>query len=142
MLRVIVDFLEKSQVKIELIWDEEVPNVVRYEFQAGWTWAEFHDTALREHEWGEQLNGVRYDIIGNVANAGLPSGPGFSNVLRLFDQGPQNRKTITIVGSMLVRTMVSTANKAFPRTRGRFYPAQTLEEARRWILRLRSENPA
>lgn len=124
---------------IELVWDETVPNVVHYRFQKGWTWENFRQTALKEHRWGEALNGERYDIIGDLTQASVPGGTPFTNVTRLFDQGPHNRSMIVITGSSIARVFIDVAGRAYPRVKGRFHAAPTIEEARHLILRLRGE---
>lgn len=123
---------------IDLIWDDTIPNVIHYQLHPGWTWEEFRETALREHALGEALNGVRYDILGDLRNAIVPQGTSISNVLRLFEKGPQNRKTIVVCGSTLARALIGVATKIHPQTRGRFYGVDTIEDARQMILDLRS----
>jgi hypothetical protein len=127
---------------IELIWDDTIPHVVHYRFQKGWTWEEFRQAALKEHTWGEALDGVRYDIIGDLTQAGVPAGTPFTNVARLFDQGPQNRRMIVIAGSSLSRVLIDVAGRVYPRVKGRFHAADTIEDARDLILRLRDESEA
>jgi hypothetical protein len=126
-------------MKIELVWDETVPNVVHYRFHPGWTWEDFRQTAIEEHRWGEAQNGARYDIIGDLRQATLPRAGGFSNVVRVFDKGPANRRMIVIVGSTLARSLIPTAGALYPRVKGRFHYSPTIEEARRFILKLREE---
>lgn len=128
-------------MSIELLWDETVPHVVHYRFHKNWTWEDFRDAALTEHAWGEGLNGVRYDIIGDLTNATVPAGTPFTNVSRLFEQGPHNRKMIVIAGSSLARVMIQMAGRVYPRTHGRFHAATTLDEARALIMKLRATGP-
>lgn len=127
---------------INLYWDDTMDHVVHYDFGAGWTWKDFYETAQQEHAWGETLQGKRYDIIGNLSHATFPKGTPFSNILRLFDQGPQNRRMIVVVGSPLARAMIQVGERIYPRANGRFHYANTVEDARHLIQRLRAEPPA
>ncbi|MDX2162780.1 MAG: hypothetical protein SF162_15785 [bacterium] len=123
---------------ITLVWDDTLPNIVQYRFQKGWTWHDFRRAALTEHQWGEALHGVRYDIIGDLSHAAIPSGTPFTNVTRLFEQGPPNRRMIVIVSSSaVVGAMIQIAGRMYPQIKGRFHAAASLEEARALIVRLR-----
>jgi hypothetical protein len=133
--------MRSQAMKIALIWDDSLPHVIHYRFEAGWTWEEFRETALAEHKLGEGLGGIRYDIIGDLTHATIPHGTGFTNVLRLFDQGPPNRKTIVVVGSTLAQSMIGVASKIYPRVQNRFFATRTIEQARLHIAMLRSKNP-
>ncbi len=126
---------------IELLWGEIVPNVVHYRFQKGWTWEEFRQAALKEHTWGAALEGARYDIIGDLTHATIPSGTPFTNVARLFDQGPKNRKMIVIAGTFLARSVIQISGQVYPQVKGRFHAARDLETARQAILKLRADQP-
>lgn len=124
---------------IDLIWDDTVPNLVHYRFNEGWTWEDFRQAALTEHTWGEALNGVRYDIIGDLTHASIPRGTAFSNILRLFKQGPKNRILIVAIGSPLAHSMIQVAGRIYPQVKERFHYADTLTDARRFIMERRSD---
>ncbi len=126
-------------MSIQLFWDETIPNVIHYRFQQGWTWEDFRQTALEEHRQGEILAETRYDIIADLRHATIPNGTGFTNVVRLYDQGPKNRKMIVVVGSPLARSMIQIGVKLYPQVKNRFHAVITIEEARQLILKLRAE---
>jgi hypothetical protein len=127
---------------IQLHWDETVPHTVHYRFGKGWTWEDFRLAALEEHRQGEALNGIHYDVIGDLRQATIPRGTAFSNVIRLFDKGPRNRRAIIVVGSSLARSMIQIGGTIYPQVRNRFFAADTIDEARHLILRLRAEADA
>jgi hypothetical protein len=127
-------------MQIQLFWDESISNVIHYRFQQGWTWEDFRQTALEEHRQGEALAGIRYDIIADLHQATIPSGTGFTNVVRLFDQGPKNRVMIVVVGSPLARAMIQIGVKLYPQVKNRFHAVTTIEDARQLIVKMRSES--
>jgi hypothetical protein len=123
---------------IDLFWDETVPHIMHYRFRQGWSWEDFRKTALQEHQWGEALADIRYDIIADLSKATFPKGTPFSNIVRLFDQGPHNRKMIVVYGSPLARAMIEIGAQLYPRVKGRFHAANSLEEARQLIESMRT----
>lgn len=126
-------------MNIELDWDTVVPNVVHYRFLPGWSWEDFRKTALQEHEWGKSAGVDRYDIIADLSKATIPRGTAFSNIVGLFDKGPENRITIVAVGSPLARTMITVGERIYPRIKGRFHYADTVEQARALIVSMRKQ---
>ncbi|MDX1994226.1 MAG: hypothetical protein SF029_17705 [bacterium] len=121
---------------IEVVWDEQVENVIVYKFQAKWTWHEFL-VAFYEHElpMAQFLDGQPYAVIGDLLNSQpLPPGSGITHVYGIFKKYPANHTlTMIVTPNSFVRTLLSVGMRVYPETRTAFASVDTLDEARNQI---------
>lgn len=130
-------------MRIRVTWNEQVNNVIHYDFDVAWNWNDFELAFEEELRLGESLAGERYDVIADVRKSQrVPVGGGIVNVYNSFKRSPPNSGiAVILTHSAFVRTLFSVMIRAYPDTRNNFFLAESLDEACEIIERQREQRP-
>lgn len=125
---------------IELTWDADSENVIRYDFPVQWGWHDFLNGFEHSLEMAQTLHGARYDVIGNfLESPHLPPGSGITHVFGVFKRTlPNCGVTVVVTHSAFIRALMEVLFKVHPETRRAFALAGSLEEARSLIAQARA----
>lgn len=126
---------------VTVMWDNELEDVIRYQFIGRWTWQEFLLGFEQEVRMVQSLHGRRYDVIGDtMESAVLPGGSGLTHIYSVYRRYPQNWGiTMIVTQSSFVRAMYKVGERLHPDTKNAFIIVPTLEEARTTIRGRRAE---
>ncbi len=116
---------------IEVVWDDQLPNLICYRFPARWTWEDYLTASQQESALAQTINNERYDVIGDFLQSPyLPTGSGISLVYSAFKKSRHQRGLVVVVTTqLLIRTMVEIGTKAYAETRNSFATTNNLKQA-------------
>ncbi len=101
---------------IRVEWNNSLPNVMTYDMEGQWTWAEFSAASEREFELAAAVHGQRYDLVVNFTRTPfVPNGPAISHVNRINQLREQHGGLLVVVTTNLfIFSLVKIGQKVFP----------------------------
>jgi hypothetical protein len=121
-------------------WDPELEHTYTHRFMNKWTWEEFVEATIVEHQQGRALGEQRYDVIGDfLEGASLPGGVGITVVAGTVRRSPSNRGLVVVVTTnAFIRRMVDLGARLQPSLAEAFGVVQTREAAYEYIRKARA----
>lgn len=116
-------------MSITVNWFDPEHTIIHYDFEGQWSWGELNEVVNQVNEMVRSV-GHRVDVIIDVTNGqSTPSGA-FSQIQGITAKAPDNWGMGVFVGaSGLVRVLVTTFLKIYPRFNQRYALTDTVAEA-------------
>ena len=127
---------------IRVEWNNSRPNVMTYDMEGQWTWAEFSTASEREFELAVAVHGQRYDLVVNFTRTPfVPNGPAISHVNRINQIREQHGGLLVVVTTNLfIFSLVKIGQKVFPVGNENMHMVRDWNEALNLIRSNRSVN--
>jgi len=127
---------------IRVEWNNSLPNVMTYDMEGQWTWAEFSTASEREFELAVAVHGQRYDLVVNFTRTPfVPNGPAISHVNRINQIREQHGGLLVVVTTNLfIFSLVKIGQKVFPVGNENMHMVRDWNEALNLIRSNRSVN--
>lgn len=99
-------------MKVQVQWDNDAKNIVRYKFEQGWAWNDLHQAL---DDAGELINTVSHqvDVIMDISSANLVPKGALSQINRAYanPKPPNIGITVIVAPNSFMSAMVSMAKK-------------------------------
>jgi hypothetical protein len=117
-------------VTIKVVWDNDEQTTIRYDFEFGWKWEEFHAAAEEAFAMTRSVE-HKVDTITNFKpGVSLPPNAMLHFRRAMVDAPPNRGMNVIVGGPMFVKTMVSIFSKINRSLGERLMLASSVEDAR------------
>ncbi len=117
-------------MNIKVSWDNDDKNVIRYDFEGPWTWADFRIAAEEAFAMTRSVEHT-VDTISNFYPGVLLPANAMFQFRRIMEDAPKNRGVNVIVGSSaFIRTMVMMFSRINRNLGRRLIVVDKIEQAR------------
>ena len=106
---------------IDVSWDTQTPNLLRWDFYDTWTLEDFWDVVAKSHDMVEEIDGT-FDMLLNGNNTPTPALP-MATFQRAFRQASPKQNIVVIVNeNPLVRSLIQVLQRLrIPKTEKVFF---------------------
>src|SRR5688500_6132016 len=119
---------------VQIAWDQQEPDIVRYLYDENWTWEEFIEAVQRTKTMAE--SGPAYiGIIMDANSSHLKFPPNMVTHLKnaLRNRHPKTKIVVVTIQSAFLRTLITTISKISGKDGNELRVANSEDEARRMI---------
>lgn len=123
---------------VTIDWHDDTQTILHYHFTSPWTWEEYR--AAIEQAWAlaESVDHPTDTITDMRHSRAVPDNL-FRNIRQSMVEIPDSTQTIVLVGTnMLVEAMLGIMRRLYPQQMGKFFTADSIEEARALIAERRA----
>ena len=121
-------------MKVNVSWDNDKKNVIRFEYEPMWTWEDFRWASDISDEMMESVDHIVELIIYFRDGVTLPPSA-VKNFKEALERAPKNSGMVVVVGgNMLTDMVLANVTKVFKSLSNRLIVANSLEEARVRII--------
>lgn len=127
---------------IHVEWNNSLPQLMTYDMDGQWTWAEFTAASEHEFELAAAVQGQRYDLVVNFTRTPfVPNGPAISHVNRINQLREQHGGLLVVVTTNLfILSLVKIGQKVFPSGNENIHMVRDWNEALKLIRNNRAAN--
>lgn len=110
-------------------WFDEARTIIRYDFAAGWQWAELEDAITNVDRMIREVDYPVYTIVDMSQISRIPPDILSSIHWGTFNAAPNWRFGIFVGANALLKALLNTFSRLYPRFRERYLVADSIEEA-------------
>lgn len=122
-------------MSVNVGWDDPEQTILRYTYEAGWTWEEYATAVATATQLVATASG-EIDVIGDFSNSTLLPERALSNFRKSLATSPDTvpfKMVVLIVKNEFISRMLDTFSRMYPSARNKIRSAPSLEDARRLI---------
>jgi hypothetical protein len=122
-------------MSVNVEWDDSEQRILRYTYEAGWTWEEYAAAVAEATRLVVKVDG-QIDVIGDFSKSTLLPERALSNFRKSLATSPDTvpfKMVVLIIRNEFIARMLDTFSRMYPSARGKIRSAPSLEDARRII---------
>jgi hypothetical protein len=121
---------------VDVVWDNTEQTILRFDFYAGWTWADANKSKLKSEEMIDRLPHKKpIGVIMAHSSSYLPPNSMSEGVKILLSRHPRIVIMALVTPNLFFRTLANIAVKVVPSLRSNYYPVPSTEAARALVQR-------